>query len=91
MFGSSLFLTIYALSLVRLEISLSPFRFQAHNHAHLATLLLTLILAIPVGEAGLRLLVQGYFCDCSTFLLIKGLYGGQQMAEQGACSQVYIS
>ena len=41
MFGSSLFLTIYALSLVRLEISLSPFRFQAHNHAHLATLLLT--------------------------------------------------
>ena len=67
-----------------------------HHDAREATIksmaeIQTALIAMNRETAGLRLLVQGYFCDCSTFLLIKGLYGGQQMAEQGACSQVYIS
>jgi hypothetical protein len=54
MFGNSLFLTLSMLSVVRLAISICPFRFQAANHTLLSILLLLIILGIPLAEILLR-------------------------------------
>jgi hypothetical protein len=75
LFGNSLFLTLFALSLVRLEIALSPFRFQSQNHTHVLIMALLLILGVPMGETVMRFLVQGQIWDCSTIVIIKGSVG----------------
>jgi hypothetical protein len=72
LFGGSLFLTLYGLSLARLEIALSPFRFQAHNHTHLSIIAFLIIMGFPVGEALLRLLIEGQTWDCDSVVIIKG-------------------
>ena len=83
---------MYILSLVRLEISICPFRFQSHDHTRLSIISILLIVGIPVGEIILRLLVQGHACECDTFVMVRGLYEGQEMFSSGgqACSQVNL-
>ena len=76
LFGNSLLLCLYALSLVRLEISWQPFRFKAHSHGRLSVLLLVLILGLPLVEVAVRLAVveEGQTCDRDSLLLVLGLY-----------------
>jgi hypothetical protein len=35
-----------------------------------------------------RLLVEGQACDCDTFLMVRGLYEGQELSSDKTCSQV---
>ena len=91
MFVNNLVLSLYALSLMRLEISISPFRFQSHDHKRVSTYALILILSLPMAEMAIRLVVQGYDCDCDTFVLVRGLYEGNELVPAFStftCSQV---
>ena len=94
MFVNSLLLSLFTLSLVRLEISLSPFRFQSHDHKRISTIALLLILGLPMAETAIRLVVQGHDCDCDTFVLVRGLYEGNELVPSFStftCSQVNLS
>ena len=94
MFVNSLLLSLFTLSLVRLEISLSPFRFQSHDHKRISTIALLLILGLPMAEMAIRLVVQGHDCDCDTFVLVRGLYEGNELVPSFStftCSQVNLS
>jgi hypothetical protein len=59
---------------VRLEISLRPFRFQQHNHGRLSLIWTLLIVGVPIAELLIRLLVVGHACDSGTEVVIRGLY-----------------
>ena len=74
LFGNSLLLCLYALSLVRLEISWQPFRFKAHSHGRLSVLLLVLILGLPLVEVAVRLAVVP---------LAEDTAGGEGEEEEG--------
>ena len=89
LFGNSLLLCLYALSLVRLEISWQPFRFKAHSHGRLSVLLLVLILGLPLVEVAVRLAVveEGQTCDRDSLLLVLGLYQ-QELGPPGLSGMV---
>jgi hypothetical protein len=73
-FGNCLLICFFALSVVRLEISLRPFRFQQHNHGRLSLIWTLLIVGVPIAELLIRLLVVGHACDSGTEVVIRGLY-----------------
>ena len=74
MFGNSLLICLYCLSLVRLEISLRPFSFKNHNHRLFSILFILFILGVPAMEVLVRMMVEGHACDRDSGLLVIGLY-----------------
>lgn len=90
LFGNGLFLCLFIISLMRLEISLRPFHFQSHDHKVLSIVFMILTVAVAPVEITLRLLVQGHAFDCVTLMLVRSLYDGQKItsSEHQECIQV---
>jgi hypothetical protein len=63
---------------MRLEISFYPFKFQSQDHALLSALFIFFITGIPALDIALRLLIQGNLMDCAAFVIVRGLYEGQE-------------
>jgi hypothetical protein len=66
---------VYALTVVRLQIGISPYSFHDQNHKLLSVLLVLAILGINAGHLVVSILIRGGSCDVETALVVKGLYG----------------